>query len=259
MIRLGLVGANGRMGQAIIKLLVDKNFELFYAFVSNKNAVNQTILQYAKNYGSNLDFIKDVDVVIDFSNYIFSLKVLEYCKKYNKPVVIGTTGFNEEQLNYIKKLSNYIPILQSPNMSISVNVLFKMAQILAKDLQDFEVEILESHHRNKKDSPSGTALKIGEIVANSRGFSLESQAIFNRSGRDVIRSKNDIGFSVIRGGDIVGKHELMFINDGEMLSLTSEITNRDTFARGALIAADYIIKQKNGLYNMFDVISFINK
>lgn len=255
MIRLGLIGSNGKMGQAIIKLLVNKDFELSYAFVSDVNKVSQMVLQYAKNYGSNLNFIKDVDVVIDFSNYLFSLEVLEYCKNYNKPIVIGTTGFSLEHLDYINSLSNYIPILQSPNMSISVNILFKLAKMLAKDLEDFEVEILEAHHRNKKDAPSGTALKIGEIIASSRGINLEKQAIFNRHGKDFVRAKNDIGFSVIRGGDIVGKHELLFINDGEMLSLSSEITNRDTFARGALIAASYIVKQKNGLYSMLDLIS----
>ncbi len=259
MIKIGLVGANGRMGKAITNLASQQKdiFMLNYAVLSSNNKDIDYISQNFYSYGVLAQMPSDIDVVIDFSTPNFSLEVVDYCKTHMKPLVIGTTGFNSSQLDYIKSVAIDIPILYSPNMSISVNVLFKMAHLLAKDLHDFEVEILESHHRYKKDAPSGSALKIGEIVANARGLKLEKVANFNRYGVDCQRMPHEIGFSVIRGGDIIGMHQLMFIDNGEVLSITSEVTNRDSFARGTLIAAKYIITQNNGFYSMLDVISSI--
>jgi 4-hydroxy-tetrahydrodipicolinate reductase len=257
MIKIALTGVNGRMGNSIVRLVKEQHgFDLSYAIISNDH-LTEFISQNFKAYGNYDTIPKDIDVVIDFSHPNFSMQVLDYCNKHNKPMVIGTTGFDDEQLENIKLMANNIPVLYSSNMSMSVNILFKLANMLAKELADFEVEILESHHRYKKDAPSGTALKIGEVIANAKGLELKDIAKFNRYGIDCQREPNEIGFSVIRGGDIIGRHQLMFINDGETLSVTSEITNRDTFARGALLAVEFLVKQTKGFYSMLDVISDI--
>ena len=165
--------------------------------------------------------------------------------------MIGTTGYNSTQLSSISSAAKQIPILLSPNTSLSVNVLFKVSQMVAKLLSDFEVEIVESHHRYKKDAPSGTALRLGQAIASARGHDFNAVANFNRTGSEnKVRPQEEIGFSVVRGGDIVGKHVTSFISDGEELSLTSEITNRRSFAMGALLAAKFISSCKPGLFNM---------
>lgn len=254
MLNIGLIGANGKMGHEIIKIiLANKNaYNLKYAIVSTQNS------NFFKNASTividDISAMGQVDVVIDFSTPDMAINALNHCLKANIPIVLGTTGFDIEQKKLISLAGNTIPVLFSPNMSLSVNILFNLVKIAATKLINFEAEIFEAHHRYKKDAPSGTALKLGEIIAEARNLDFLANAKFSRHGKNEVRNKNEIGFSVCRGGDIVGKHQVSFINDGEALHLTSEITNRSSFAYGALLAAKFIIEQKPGMYNMFDVL-----
>jgi 4-hydroxy-tetrahydrodipicolinate reductase len=256
MLKIGLFGANGRMGEMISAQIkkMSSLYELKYAVVANINQYNHESLNHAFLVTDKLDMLVDVDVVIDFSNTSASLQLLTHCVDKNIPLVIGTTGFDADAQNKIKNMSGKIPILYSSNMSLSVNVLFKVAETVATKLRDFEVEIIEAHHRYKKDAPSGTALKLGEVIAEARGIALPDCATYQRHGEMKKRTSDEIGFSVIRGGDIVGMHEAMFIADGEVLSLKSQINNRVSFANGALLAAKFVATKNNGLYSMFDVL-----
>ena len=182
------------------------------------------------------------------------MATLNACLEYKIPLVVGATGFTQLQKDLITAASKNIPILMSSNMSLSVNLLFKLTAITAKKLSNFEAEIIEMHHRYKKDAPSGTAISLGEEIAKARGIDFKEHANFTRHGTDETRNPQDIGFCAVRGGDIVGKHDVMFINDGEILTLSSEINNRSSFASGALIAGAFLVNQKAGLYNMFDVL-----
>lgn len=256
MLKIGLFGANGKMGH-IISSQIKKMFAQYTlkcAIVSDMDMYNHESLNHAELVTEDIGLLKNVEVVIDFSAPSSSLALLEYCAVANIPLVIGTTGFDLEAQATIKEISHKIPIVLSPNMSLSVNVLYKVAEIVAHKLKDFEVEIIEAHHRYKKDAPSGTALKLGEIIANAQNKSLVNCATYGRHGITDVRRADEIGFSVIRGGDIVGMHEAMFISDGEILSLKSQINDRASFANGALLAASFVATRKHGLYSMFDVL-----
>jgi 4-hydroxy-tetrahydrodipicolinate reductase len=240
MINIALVGAGGRMGIEIAKMITAKpDYYNLVAAITN---------------GDDISLLKGADVVIDFSTPDSTMITLNICVQHKIPLVIGTTGFSEHNKNLIGEASKIIPILMSPNMSLSVNMLFKLTEIAAGRLSNFEAEIVEAHHRYKKDAPSGTAIKLGEVVASSRNIDFKQHAKFTRYGIDEQRNPQDIGFAVVRGGDIVGKHDVMFIDNGEILTLTSEINNRSSFANGSLIAGAFLRQQKPGLYNMFDVL-----
>lgn len=256
MLNIGLVGANGRMGKAVAIQISNKpnQFNLKCAIVNNINNIDNEIKHIAQTCSDSFTTLKDVDVVIDFSEAKNCVALLSYCLENKLPIVIGTTGFNEEEQKTIKHYALKIPVLHAPNTSLSVNVLFKAAEFIAKKLDHFEVEITEAHHRYKKDSPSGTAIKLGETIANARGITLSDCAKYNRFGVNEIRKSNEIGFSVIRGGDIIGMHDVQFISDGEILSLKSQINNRASFANGALLAAQFLYNKPAGLYSMSDVL-----
>lgn len=256
MLNIGLVGANGKMGIEITRQISNKptQFSLKSAIVTNTNTVNNEVKITAQTCSNEFSILKDVDIVLDFSEPNNSMLLLSYCLKNNLPIVIGTTGFNEQQQQTIRTSAVKIPVLYASNTSLSVNVLFKAIELIAKKLENFEVEITEAHHRYKKDAPSGTALKAGEIIANSRGIKFSECAKYNRVGMNEARKSNDIGFSVIRGGDIIGMHDIQFIADGEILSIKSQINNRASFANGALLAAQFLYNKPNGLYNMNDVL-----
>ncbi len=250
MLNVAINGATGRMGKELLSIIEEDN-KYSLAFAKSQDVANGIINALPNNCIP--------DVVIDFSSPSSTLELLAWCVEQNVPLVIGTTGFNDEQLNVIQAASTHIPVLLSPNMSLSVNVLFKVSQLVARSLSDSEVEIIESHHRFKKDAPSGTAIRLGEVIANSRGDNFVDVAKFNRTGvENETRYAKEIGFSVIRGGDIIGKHTAMFLTAGEELSLTSEITDRKCFATGALKAAAFIVNKKYGLFNMDDVLGLKN-
>ena len=256
MIHIGVVGANGRMGRAIVEQIGNKAdiLNLKCAIVSDMTKIDNYVKDRAQVCSDDIDRLIDVDVVIDFSSPKSSLVLLPFCIENKLPVVVGTTGFSDDERYFMEQCSKQLPILYAPNTSLSVNILFKAVETIAKQLSDFDVKITEAHHRYKKDAPSGTALKLGEIIANARGADFSTKAKFTRFGTNDPRQKEEIGFSVVRGGDIVGMHDVQFINDGEILSLKSQINNRASFANGALLAAKFLQNKPNGLYNMMDVL-----
>ena len=203
------------------------------------------------------EILKNCEVLIEFSNSTEA--ALEHTKKaveLGKKVVIGTTGFSKEQLKELEGLAQRGAVLFSPNMSLGVNLLFRITQIATRVLkgQDFDIEIGEIHHRFKKDAPSGTAMRLAEIIAKELGVDLEEVAVYGRKGH-YERGKKDIGIMTFRGGDVVGEHTVYFFGFGERLELTHRATNRDIFAKGAVVAAKWIADKEGGkLYNMFDVL-----
>lgn len=251
MLKIGLNGASGRMGTEILDMIRTEPEKYVLGFAKS----NQNKAQNLKGITS-FPISHTVDVVIDFSSPESSMEALYWCQHNRVPIVIGTTGFNDLQIKEINNISNDIPIVLSPNMSLSVNVLFSVVKLVSAYLPNAEVEIIESHHRNKKDAPSGTALRIGRSVAEGRGLDFNLVANYDRvKSSSGIRKPEEIGFAVIRGGDIVGKHTASFILNGEEFNLTSEITNRRSFAAGSLVAAEFIFDKANGLFSMSDVLN----
>ncbi len=195
------------------------------------------------------------DVIINFSNPSASLESLEFAKESGLAIVIGTTGFPPEQLEKIKGLSKSVRCVLAPNMSVGMNVMFRAVQDIARVLgPEYDIEILEAHHRLKKDSPSGTAVKLGELMAKAVGRDFGQVGVYGRKGIIGERTKEEIGMQVLRAGDIVGEHTVLFGGIGERLEIIHRAHSRDNFARGAIKAALWIVRQPNGLYDMQDVL-----
>jgi 4-hydroxy-tetrahydrodipicolinate reductase len=197
----------------------------------------------------------DADVVVDFTAPVAALANAEYASKTGKAMVIGTTGFSEDEKKKLESLAKDFPSVMSPNMSIGVNVMFEVAKMLAEFLgHGFDVEIIEAHHRFKADSPSGTALKLGEVVAEALGRDFKKVARFERYGRIGERGKEEIGIQTIRGGDVVGEHTLIFYGVGERVEFIHRALSRDNFARGAIRALKWVVGKPPGIYTMKDVL-----
>jgi 4-hydroxy-tetrahydrodipicolinate reductase len=195
------------------------------------------------------------DVIIDFTYPKVSLGTAAFASQHQKAAVMGATGFEPREMEEIKKLSNTFPCVYSPNMSLGVNILFKLVNDVAMILKDaFDVEIMEVHHRLKKDAPSGTALKLAQIVANAHGSDLSEVGTYQRKGFVGERRKGEIGMQSLRAGDIVGEHTVLFGGNGERLELIHKAQSRDCFVWGALHAARWVIDKPNGLYDMHDVL-----
>ncbi len=195
------------------------------------------------------------DVIINFSSPQASLESLEFAKEAGLAIVIGTTGLSSEQMNKVKELSRNVRCVLAPNMSVGVNVMFRIVQEVAKVLgAEYDIEILEAHHRLKKDSPSGTAVKIGELISGAIGRDFGKVGVYGRKGMVGERTKDEIGMQVIRAGDIVGEHMVLFGGIGERLEIIHRSHSRDNFARGAIRAALWVVNQPNGLYDMQDVL-----
>ena len=241
MTRIAINGSKGKMGQAL-KEAVNANSKVEYGAGFDK--------------GDSLkDFLDDFDVLIDFSRPEASLNALSNCKESAKAMVIGTTGFSDSELNLINQASKEIPIVFAPNMSVGVNLTLKILETSAKVIgPDSSIEIIEAHHRYKVDSPSGTALKMGEVVANALGRDLSKCAIYGREGIEEPRDQNTIGFSSIRGGDVVGEHTVAFFMDGERVEITHKASSRMIYANGAVRAAHWLTDKPSGLYSMQDVL-----
>jgi 4-hydroxy-tetrahydrodipicolinate reductase len=260
-----IAGADGKMGRALISLaLRDKNFQLAGAFERAGNpAVGQDvgILTGGEPSGiyvleSLAPCIRDTDVVIDFTTPAATLDHARTCAKNQKAIVIGTTGLSSKETQEIKRLTKRIPIVMSPNMSLGVNLVFKLAFLLAATLgEEYDVEIIEAHHRHKKDAPSGTALELARRIAEGRKIDLSSYSVYGRKGILGPRKKGVIGMHAIRGGDVVGEHTVSFMADGERIELTHKASSREAFARGALFAAHYLRQRKPGLYTMAQVLA----
>ncbi len=194
-------------------------------------------------------------VIVDFSTPEAAVEVLTGAVRRRIPIVIGTTGLTDAQKKTVARSSRAVPVVLSPNMSVGVNVMFRIASQTAAALRDgYDVEILEAHHRMKKDAPSGTALRLAEAVASALGRDLRKSAVYGRKGMIGERSPREIGIQVVRGGDIVGDHTVLFAGPGERLEITHRATSREAFARGALAAARWVVGRRPGLYDMADVL-----
>jgi 4-hydroxy-tetrahydrodipicolinate reductase len=239
--RVLLVGANGRMGQTVQSI----------AQSSNDTRVTE-ILEVGEGIG---DRIGNCDVVIDFSQPDAIEAVSAACISQHKPLVIGTTGHSAKQLQLIEAAAEKVPLLLAPNFSVGVNVLFWLTRKAADLLgDDFDLEIVEAHHRLKKDAPSGTARRLAKILCDVRGLNYDTQVAHGREGIVGERRSDQIGVHAIRGGDTVGDHTVIFAGRGERLELTHKASNRETFAAGALRAASWIVGKPPGRYSMEDVL-----
>lgn len=199
--------------------------------------------------------INEADVVIDFTSAASTLQHIKIADDNKKAMVIGTTGLSKEEIEKIKSYTNNIPVVFAPNMSVGVNLLLKVLQDIARTLgDDYDIEIVEAHHRLKKDAPSGTAMKMAQVIADAVNRNLEEVAVYERKGLIGERTKKEIGIQTLRGGDVVGEHTVFFYGLGERLEITHKASSRDTFARGALKAALWISGKKPGLYDMQDVL-----
>jgi 4-hydroxy-tetrahydrodipicolinate reductase len=255
--KIKICGTSGRMGQAILAVAkMDKDIQIVNTLKCNKNMAaainNSTVTSRSSNFD---EFLPEIDVLIDFTSPSSTLKNLEYAKKHKIPVVIGTTGFSYEQKIDISETSKSVPIVFSPNMSIGINILFKIVEDVVKKIPDYDIEIIELHHNKKKDSPSGTAAELMRIAAASVKKKVSKVAVYGRHCADSLREKNEIGIFSIRGGDIVGEHTVYFAGIGERLELTHKAHSRNTFAVGAIRAAKWVVGKKHGLYNMADVLN----
>jgi len=264
MIKAVVTGAAGRMGSRIINVLsASEGIALSGALEkSGHGMIGQDPGGPAGIGATGVKISGDLksafaggDVLIDFTFPETSLEHLKVCADLGKAAVIGSTGFTKEHLAEVAKYVQKIPCVLSPNMSVGVNVCFKVLADLAKILgPDFDAEIVEWHHRLKKDAPSGTAVRMGEVVANALGRDYRTVANFHREGMTGARTNEEIGMQTVRGGDIVGEHTVFFIGMGERIELTHRAHTRDMFARGAVRAAKWVIGKKPGLYDMQDVL-----
>lgn len=202
---------------------------------------------------NKIENIKEkVDVIIDFSVPVATFEILKYAKKNKVPVVIATTGFNEEELKQIEELSKEIPIFKSSNMSLEINLMSTLVQKVAEVLKESDIEIIETHHNRKIDSPSGTAILLANAI--NEVFNGEKKYNFDRMSKREKRDKKEIGFSSVRGGNIVGEHSIQFFGENETLEIKHTSYSRQVFAEGAIKAARFIIKQQAGLYDMKDLV-----
>jgi 4-hydroxy-tetrahydrodipicolinate reductase len=200
--------------------------------------------------------LKNAQFLIDFTRPEGTLAHLKICQALGVKAVIGTTGFSDEEKAEIKAISQDIAIVMAPNMSVGVNVTLKLLEMAAKALATgYDIEIIEAHHRHKIDAPSGTALKMGEVIAQALGRDLKDCAVYAREGVTGERDPSSIGFATIRGGDIVGDHTVLFAGTGERIEVTHKSSSRATYAQGSLRAVRFLAGQKTGLFDMFDVLS----
>ena len=236
MINVLINGINGKMGQVLQNEI--------------NNIDNMKVVAGISRNDNPEDIKEKIDVIIDFSTPEGSLNILKYAKKNNIPVVIATTGFTEEQQKEILDYSKDLPIFQSSNMSFEINLMCDIVSKLAKQLTNSDIEIVEVHHRNKVDAPSGTAL----MLANSINEDNDREYVYDRHSKKQKRTDREIGISSIRGGTEVGKHTVYFFGDNESFEITHTVNSRSIFAKGAIKAAEYLINKPNGFYNMKDLI-----
>ena len=259
-----VVGAAGRMGMRILEAIRENPRLVLAGAVERKDHphLGRDAGEIAGLGTINIPLsgtLQEVessgDVVIDFTNAETSLQNLRVTADMRKSAVIGSTGFSAEQIKEVQALTRKIPCVLSPNMSVGINVMFRVIGDLAKVLgEDYDVEVIEAHHRMKKDAPSGTAVKMGQILAQALNRNLDLVGVYERKGIIGERKREEIGMQTIRAGDIVGEHTVIFGGLGERLEITHRAHSRDNFARGAVRAAVWVAKQKPGLYDMQDVL-----
>jgi len=262
--RMAVTGAAGRMGRTLIRMISEsadltlgaalerKDSELLGADAGELAGVGPLGVMLGHDVAGALG---EFDVLVDFSVPAATLHALHACREGAKKIVIGTTGIDATGPSLIDAAAADIAILQAPNMSIGVNVCFRLIEIAARALgDDVDVEVMEVHHRDKIDAPSGTALRMGEILADALDRDLAQDAIYGRQGATGPRDRRTIGFASLRGGDIVGEHTVMYAGTGERIEITHRAQSRDNFAQGALRAARFLESQQSGLYDMQDVL-----
>jgi 4-hydroxy-tetrahydrodipicolinate reductase len=264
MLNVAIFGATGRMGRTILPLLAaSTDLQLSGALaaaadpsIGHDAGVVAGVAPLAVSITSDPDrALEGAQVVIDFTLPAATPDHARRCLARGVPMVIGTTGHDDQALGELHRIATSLPIVMAPNMSLGVNLLFKLAELAARALDtNYDAEIVEAHHRHKRDAPSGTALGLGRAVAQGRGTSLDATAIFARQGATGPRPSGAIGFSVVRGGDIVGDHRLIFAGPGEQIELSHHAQDRSGFARGAIVAARWVVGRPPGLYSMLDVL-----
>jgi 4-hydroxy-tetrahydrodipicolinate reductase len=266
-LRVAIAGASGRMGQMLAQAVTEAaDCQLVGAldvassvFIGNDatgflGQASGVVIQSDLRVG-----LQNAHVLIDFTRPEGTMAHVKVCRELGVKMVIGTTGFSDAQKADIQAASLDIAIVMAPNMSVGVNVTLKLLEMAAVALAtDYDIEIIEAHHRHKVDAPSGTALKMGEVIAQALGRDLNQCAVFDRQGHTGARPANAIGFSTIRGGDIVGDHTVLFAGTGERIEITHKSSSRSTYAEGSLRAARFLAGQQHGLFDMFDVLGLRN-
>ncbi len=261
--RVAVAGASGRMGQMLIEAVRDSGDCVLSGALDVAQAP-----RLGQDAGALLGFQSGVPVVadlgaglaqaqvlIDFTRPEGTMAHLDACVARGVAMVIGTTGFSEAQKAEIAAASKHIAIMMAPNMSVGVNVTLKLLELAAKALSTgYDIEIIEAHHRHKIDAPSGTALKMGEVIAGALGRDLKDCAVYAREGVTGERDPSSIGFATIRGGDIVGDHTVLFAGTGERIEISHKSASRSTYAQGSLRAVRFLVDKKSGLFDMFDVL-----
>lgn len=264
MVKIGISGLAGRMGRALVAAVAQNPQTELAAAIERQGShwigADAGELAGIGNLGINLvddpsAAVARSDVLVDFTVPEATMANLAVCRKAGKPIVIGTTGLDEAQRHELSRVAQVLPVVLAPNFSAGVNLAFKLIELAAQALgDDFDVEVIEAHHRHKADAPSGTALRIGAILASALGRDFDSCAVYGRQGRTGERARETIGFATVRGGDIVGEHTVLYAGLGERLEITHRASSRMTFANGAVRAAAWLVGQKAGLYDMQDVL-----
>ena len=264
MIKIAVMGAAGRMGKTLIEAITQAegvklsaatvlpDSSLVGADAGELAGVGKLGISLVDNLAQVAD---DFDVLIDFTSPETTMQNLDFCVAHGKKIVIGTTGLNEEQKQHLAACAEKTAVMFAPNMSVGVNVCFKVLDIIARTLgDDYDVEVIETHHRHKVDSPSGTALRLGEVVADALGRDLKECAVYGREGQIGARTRKEIGFETIRAGDVVGDHTVLFATEGERIEITHKASSRMTFAKGAVRAAAWLVGKETGQFDMQDVL-----
>ena len=259
--KLLIIGAAGRMGRRIVALAKDAELFDIIAAVEKRGhpdiGKDAGVLAGAEVAGVKIssDYPAGANVTIDFSLPEAAERTVDYCLENNAALVLGTTGLSDRQKAKIKTAAEKIPVIYGTNMSVGMNVLFSLVGKVASMLgEDYDIEVIEQHHRFKKDAPSGSALTLAENICKATGRDFPDCIVYGRSGKDALRQKGTIGIHAVRAGDIAGKHEIIFSTLGETVTLNHNAHSRDGFARGALRAAQWLIGKTPGLYSMTDVL-----
>jgi len=264
MIRVAVVGAAGRMGKTLIQAIgTAEGMELAAATEQPDSTLVGADAGEVAGVGKSgvlishsLTKVVDAfDVVIDFTSPSATMVHLDVCRRHGKAMVVGTTGLSDEQKGKIQAAAEEIAIVFAPNMSVGVNLCFRLLELAARVMgEDADIEIIEAHHRHKVDAPSGTALRMGEVVAAALGRDLKEVAVYGREGHTGARDAKTIGFETIRAGDVVGEHTVWFATEGERVEISHKASSRMTFAKGAVRAAGWLTHQDKGLFDMQDVL-----
>ncbi|MBJ7550810.1 4-hydroxy-tetrahydrodipicolinate reductase [Marinomonas ostreistagni] len=263
--RIAVIGAAGRMGKTLIQAIQDANgVELGAAVVEPSSSLIGADAGEVAGVGKlNVtmtgdlsECVADFDALIDFTTPALTVANAAFCAANGKAIIIGTTGLDDDQKAALAKAGETTQVVFAPNMSVGVNLTLKLLSLAAQILgDDYDVEVVEAHHRHKVDSPSGTALRMGEVVAEALGRDLKECAVYGREGQIGPRTQKEIGFETIRAGDVVGEHSVWFATEGERIEIVHKASSRMTFAKGAVRAAAWLESQPAGLYDMQDVLN----